>query len=67
MKTCIMTTKLNTPPTTPKSKLLAVLKPQMVDKLTLSGPFVAGEPLFIQHSIGGITTEMVADIDVSCY
>lgn len=67
MKTCIMTTKLSPPPTNAKSKLLAVLKPQVVDKLTLNGPFVAGEPFSIQHSIGGITAEMVADIDVSCY
>lgn len=67
IKTCIMTTKLNPPPTNAKSKLLAVLKPQFVDKLTLNGPFVLGEPMFVQHSIGGITTEMVADIDVSCY
>lgn len=67
IKTCIMTTKLNTPPSTAKSKILAVLKPQIIDKLTLNGPFVAGEALAVQHSINNITAEMVADIDVSCY
>lgn len=67
IKGCIITTTLNPPAKSLRSKLIALLKPKLVDKLTLDGPFVLGEPYFIQNAIRDISTEMVAKFDVACY